>query len=153
MQILSIFIAFVARTAVATKVAQLLLDLHSSECWTAHDGRKRVAVIGAGTTAASLAYRLYDEYGSIVPLDITVHETTSQVGGRINTGLIDNRANGYAGFVGSEAGLFSADDFCLLAAINDAGLRRKVVEVSYPKRRLVFGTAKRSLYIDPKTLN
>jgi len=54
MRIPSIFaFAFVARIVVATKVAQLPLDL---ECRIAHDGRKRVAAIGASITAASLAY-------------------------------------------------------------------------------------------------
>lgn len=134
MRIPSIFtFAFVATTAVATEAAQLPLDLHSSGRRTAHDGRKKVAVVGAGITAASLAYRLYDEYGSIVPLDITIYEAASQVGGRINSTAIDNRANHYTGFVDTGASVFSADDLCLQAAIDDTGLRRKVVGVPYLK--------------------
>ena len=70
---------------------------------------------------------------SIIPLDITVYKATSQVGGRINISLIDNRANGYAGFVNTRASLFSVSNLCLLAAIDDVRLRRKVIKVLYLK--------------------
>jgi glycine/D-amino acid oxidase-like deaminating enzyme len=100
----------------------------------AANGRKRVAIIGSGIAGSSVACRLHGEYRAIFTLDITVHETASQVGGRINSTWIDDGAKSYAGFVDTETQVFSADDVCIQAAIDEAGLRRKVIEPWHPKR-------------------
>ena len=78
-----------------------------------------------------LAYWLYGKYGYIIPLDITIYKAASWVGGRIN--LIDNYANGYAGFINIRASLLSADDLYLLIVIDNIRLRQKVVKALYLK--------------------
>ncbi|KAF2182408.1 hypothetical protein K469DRAFT_690872 [Zopfia rhizophila CBS 207.26] len=113
------------------KINQLLFV--GSVGQTAQDGRKRVAIIEAGISAASLAYQLHDTYGYLLPLEIVVFEASSQVGGLINSTGFDGEANAYSGFVEIGTSVFGADDLCLQAAIDDAGLRWKVVELPYPR--------------------
>ena len=96
-------------------------------------GPRRIAIIGSGIAGSSAAYRLHDEYGSLIAFDITVYEASAQVGGRINSTFVDNKANGYAGFVEIGARTFSIDDLCIQVAIDEAGLRRKIESSPFPK--------------------
>ncbi|KAF2814814.1 uncharacterized protein BDZ99DRAFT_185174 [Mytilinidion resinicola] len=117
-----------AATVIARDVAQSPIDLHSTEDQTRQDGRKRIAIVGGGIAAASLAYSLYADYGYLQPMDLTIYEVAARVGGRVNSTLVDNLAYTYGGFVDTGASTFSADDWCLQTAIDDAGMRREVVE-------------------------
>ncbi|OCK74546.1 hypothetical protein K432DRAFT_409767 [Lepidopterella palustris CBS 459.81] len=115
-------------TVIARDVAQSPIDLHITEDQTRQDGRKRIAIVGGGISAASLAYSLYADYGYLQPMDLTIYEVAARVGGRVNLTLVDNLAYTYGGFVDTGASTFSANDWCLQTAIDNAGLRRDVVE-------------------------
>jgi hypothetical protein len=117
-------------TATAVDVAQapMCSQIYSQTSETeATPSRKRVAVIGGGIAGSLVAYRLHNEYQHLLALDITVYETTFQAGGRINSTWVDDGAEGYTGFVDTGAQVFSADDLCIQAAIDGAGLRRQVI--------------------------
>jgi hypothetical protein len=53
----------------------------------------------------------------------------------VNSTWLDGRETGgsYTGFVETGSSLFRTEDFCVQAAIDDAGLRRKVVNSLYPR--------------------
>jgi glycine/D-amino acid oxidase-like deaminating enzyme len=128
---LSIVAVLLISTATAIDVAQeapMYSRIYSQTSKIeAAPGRKRVAVIGGGIAGSSVAYRLHDEYQHLPTLDITVYETTFQAGGRMNSTWVDDGAEGYTGFVETGAQVFSADDLCIQAAIDGAGLRRQVI--------------------------
>ncbi|OCK88719.1 uncharacterized protein K441DRAFT_681711 [Cenococcum geophilum 1.58] len=92
------------------------------------EGPKKIAIVGGGIAAASLAYTLYTDSAYRQPVDLTIYEAAHGVGGRVNSTLVNNLANTYGGFVDTGASTFSDDDWCLQSAIDDVGLRKAVID-------------------------
>ncbi|KAF2496736.1 hypothetical protein BU16DRAFT_616841 [Lophium mytilinum] len=90
--------AFIASMVIAEEETQRPLNFRNPEDQAGHDGRKRLAIIGGGIAAASLAYRLHDDFGPILPLDITIYEEAPDIGGRINSTIINRGSDQYSGF-------------------------------------------------------
>lgn len=90
----------------------------------------KVAIIGSGIAGASVAYRLQKMFGFRIPLELVVFEKNPQIGGFINSSIVDDDTYDlYADFVDTGASYFRKDDLCIHTAIDNVGLWSKVVEI------------------------
>lgn len=82
--------------------------------------RRQVAIIGGGITGASAAYFLNELTRQRVPIDITIYEMESRVGGRVKSADLYEwpRSAVEVGAAG-----FSDDDWCLMRALDEVGLK------------------------------
>lgn len=83
----------------------------------------RIAIIGAGIMGASSAHHLHQLARLCQPLDITVFEAENQVGGRVRSAHVHNEP---ACDVEVGAAVFTEDDWCLKAAMQEVGLKPAV---------------------------
>ncbi|KAL5330516.1 hypothetical protein ACEPPN_000033 [Leptodophora sp. 'Broadleaf-Isolate-01'] len=81
--------------------------------------RKRVAVIGAGLAGATAAYYLRDSIREFEDIDITIFESSQQIGGRFKS----VKYRGRTIEIGAPA--TSTHDWCFLRAMRDVGLAPK----------------------------
>lgn len=81
--------------------------------------RSKIAIIGAGLSGATAAYYLHDSIRETQEVDITVFESSPEIGGRIKS----IKYRGRTIEVGAPAA--STHDWCVLRAINDVGLGPK----------------------------
>ena len=95
----------------------------------------KIAIIGAGITGASLAHHLHQLARLRQPLDITVFEADGQVGGRVRSAYVHNEP---AFGVEVGAATFKEDDWCLINATQESGLK-PVVRSRSGYRTAVWG--------------
>jgi prenylcysteine oxidase / farnesylcysteine lyase len=81
-----------------------------------------VAIVGAGIAGASTAFRLHELARPLPSLNITIYESEAGVGGRVKS--ISPPENRRA-VVEAGATHFSGDDWCIITAINNVGLKEK----------------------------
>lgn len=86
------------------------------------NNQPRAAIVGAGIAGASTAFCLYELTRPFPSLPITIYESEFAVGGR--TKSIFPPENPYAVV---EAGVihFFTDDWCIMAAMKNVGLKEK----------------------------
>lgn len=106
-----------ALLAFALDAEQISLGSHAKP-----DSPKRVAIIGAGIAGASAAYQLHNYHRSRLPIDITVYEAASQVGGRVKAVKVYDGLHGNQ-YVETGAYSFYSSDDCLQDSIDEVGLR------------------------------
>lgn len=94
-----------------------------------HSERIKIAIIGAGIAGATAAYYLQDSIRNTYDVDITIFESESQLGGRIQTIKYRDAA--------IEVGAPSATvhDMCFLRAMEDVGLAHEQPDQSWKYRR------------------
>ena len=80
----------------------------------------KIAIIGAGITGASSAHHLHQLARLRQPLDITVFEADGQVGGHVRSAYVHNEP---AFGVEVGAATFKEDDWCLINATQEVGLK------------------------------
>jgi len=83
----------------------------------------KIAIIGAGIMGASSAHHLHQLARLRQPLDITVFEAETQVGGRVRSAHVHNEP---AFDVEVGAATFTEDDWCLKEAMQEVGLKPAV---------------------------
>ncbi|PVH74685.1 hypothetical protein DL98DRAFT_22018 [Cadophora sp. DSE1049] len=92
---------------------------------TQQNPRKKVAIIGAGLAGATAAYYLHDSIRELQDVDITIFESSPQIGGRIKS----IKYRGRTIEVGATAA--SNHDWCFLRAMKDVGLAPKVPDLGW----------------------
>ncbi|KAL1967555.1 hypothetical protein VTN77DRAFT_3070 [Rasamsonia byssochlamydoides] len=79
----------------------------------------RVAIVGAGIAGASAAFRLRELTRSFPSVSITIYERESTVGGRVKSIFPPESDH----VVEAGATHFFTDDWCIMTAMNDVGLK------------------------------
>ena len=82
----------------------------------------RIAIVGAGIAGASTAFRLHEPVRPFPFLNITIYESEAVIGGRVKS--ISPPENRRA-VVEAGATHFFKDDWCIIAAMNNVGLKEK----------------------------
>lgn len=84
-----IFLAILACSLLASSLSILedypIGNIASNHSTTQGEGRKSVAVIGAGLAGASVAFRAYEMFYPNSDLQLTIYEREPRYGGRIHT--------------------------------------------------------------------
>ena len=81
----------------------------------------RVAIIGAGTAGASTAFRLNELTKLSSSIDVTIHESEPNVGGRVKSMCPENSPQ----VVEAGATQFFTQDWCLMTAMEGTGLKQQ----------------------------
>lgn len=86
------------------------------------NGQRHIAIIGAGVAGASTAFRLNELAGPSPFATVNIYESESNVGGRIQT---IPRQPGFHPALEDGATSFCTDDWCLMTAMRNVGLKEK----------------------------
>jgi len=86
----------------------------------APEQRPRIAIVGAGIAGASAAFHLHESFLSNQRPRVTIFEAAPRVGGRVRS---VSPAHNAADVAEAGATHFFADDWCLVAAASDTGLK------------------------------
>ena len=84
--------------------------------------QKRIAIIGGGIGGASAAFNIHKQNRNLPPQQVTIFEKEFSVGGRIQSIYLYPNTGGLK-VVEDGAMHFSSDDWCLMSAMQDVGLK------------------------------
>lgn len=109
---------------VATLLTPLFVvaDERQQPILSSWNGQKHIAIIGAGVTGASTAFRLKELVGPSPFATVTMYESESNVGGRVQT--IPRQPNLHP-VLEYGATSFYTDDWCLMTAMKNVGLKEQ----------------------------
>lgn len=102
----------------------LLARAHEKQVPLAQPGETttpRVAIVGAGIAGASTAFRLNELTKLSSSIDVTIYESEPSVGGRVKSISPENSPQ----VVEAGATHFSTQDWCVMAAMESAGLKER----------------------------
>lgn len=102
----------------------LFVGAHEKQVPLAEPGETttpRIAIVGAGIAGASTAFRLNELTKLSSSIDVTIYESKPSVGGRIKSIYPENSPQ----VVEAGATHFSTQDWCVMTAMESAGLRQR----------------------------
>lgn len=91
--------------------------------------RKQIVIIGAGIGGASAAYFIQNNVYDFAPVDITVFESTANVGDKMKS----MKYRGHTIELGAQ--YWSEDDWCMARAMSEVGLKEKEKGPEYKLER------------------
>jgi prenylcysteine oxidase / farnesylcysteine lyase len=119
----TLVVALLTQLYVAANESQTpLAGPESSSPQQSQNNPLRVAIIGAGIAGASAAFRLHELTRLFPSLNITIYKSEAGVGGRVKS--ISPPENRRA-VVEAGATHFFRDDWCIITAMNNVGLKEK----------------------------